>query len=262
MGKAISLVQYNIKAGTAISTLDLENFIVEKLDAYGCSAPFKEIDDYGFASCICINHEIVHARPNNQALIKIGDLVDIDFGVKLVDWSNSNPPLSRSREHASVIVDAATTFVAGSEKGHPLIQYCEAWRNAMVNRCIVGAKIEDLAKDLDKKIPNPNRYHIIPGYPGHGIGQNYLHVPPTVPSIPVSSIPTHWCEHQVIREGYKLKEGDVIAVEPIAAEKLHKKTVMVQKDPDGWREFFIDGTLCAHSEHTVLITRTGPEVIA
>ena len=58
-------------------------------------------------------------------------------------------------------------------------------------------------------------------------------------------------------KGEILKEGEVLAIEPMITTYQH----IIYLDKDLWTWKTKDGSLSAHFEHTVIVTKTGAEII-
>ena len=58
-------------------------------------------------------------------------------------------------------------------------------------------------------------------------------------------------------KGEILKEGEVLAIEPMITAGQH----IIYLDKDLWTWKTKDGSLSAHFEHTVIVTKTGAEII-
>jgi methionyl aminopeptidase len=84
----------------------------------------------------------------------------------------------------------------------------------------------------------------VPDFGGHGIGRA-LHEEPHIPNDAPPG------------QGPLLREGMVLAIEPIFAEQDGGYRLR----PDGWTVITADGSRAAHFEHTVAITADGPEVL-
>ena len=80
---------------------------------------------------------------------------------------------------------------------------------------------------------------------GHGLGTT-LHQFPDVPNVGKAGT------------GPVLPVGTMIAIEPIAV----MGSAEVYTLDDRWTVSTVDGSLACHFEHSILITESGPEIIA
>jgi len=232
-------------------TADVNEYIDDQIAKAGMEAAFKTVPGYDYASCISVNNIVVHGTPNDTPLLA-GDHVTVDFGV-----SNDG-----------YIVDAADSWIVGKKEKDDLIQAAYDVRAAMVDAVVVGAKAMDLAlaaQPLAKELAKSNIY-ILGDFTGHGISRNNLHTTPCIPCVPVNTkMPTKDFEHQCLRERYRLRDGDCIAIEPVLVKtnKNPKKGLRITVQQDGWTIRLDDkDAIAVHCEHTLLVTRGKPEILA
>ncbi|KKW25041.1 MAG: Methionine aminopeptidase [Candidatus Kaiserbacteria bacterium GW2011_GWC2_52_8b] len=186
---------------------------------------------YPSALCLSINDVIVHSPAAvNDAVIKDGDIVCLDFGIK----------------HKGLYTDHAVTVIAGTPKSKDDVKLLRGTKEALVvgiTQALVGNTTGDIGAAVEEVA---EKYHF--GFPrnlsGHGVGKK-VHEEPHVPNFGDSG------------KGTKLVEGLVIAIEPMMT--LGKGDLYVDKDNFSYRTK--DGSRTAHFEHTVLITKNGPEIL-
>jgi methionyl aminopeptidase len=186
---------------------------------------------YPSGLCVSVNDVIVHSPASvNGAVIKEGDVVCIDFGIK----------------HKGLYTDHAATVIAG--KAHdPADEELVRGTYEALAAGIAEAKIGNTTGDIGYAVQKiAEKYNF--GYPknlsGHGVGLK-VHEEPHVPNFGEPG------------KGTKLVEGLVIAIEPMMA--LGSGELFIDKDGHSYRTK--DGSNTAHAEHTVLITKTGPEIL-
>ena len=181
--------------------------------------------------CISVNDTIVHSPASeSDRPFQVGDVVCLDFGIK----------------HKGYFTDHAVTVVAGGE-GSPEDERLLAGTQEALAAGIKEAKIGNTIGDIGYAVRNiAEKYHF--GYPknlsGHGVGIQ-VHEEPHVPNFGEQG------------KGEKLVEGLVIAIEPMMA--LGSGELFVDDDGHSYRTK--DGSRTAHFEHTVLITKDGPEIL-
>ncbi len=183
------------------------------------------------ALCVSINDAIVHSpAKTNNAVIQDGDVVSLDFGIV----------------HKGLFTDHATTVIAGKSKSADDEMLVRAAFEAL-DIGIAQAKVGNTTGDIGYAVQRvAEKYGL--GYPknlsGHGVGKA-IHEDPHVPNF---GDPGY---------GTKLVEGLVIAIEPMFT--LGSGDLYIDKDAFTYRTK--DGSRSAHAEHTVLVTKNGPEIL-
>jgi methionyl aminopeptidase len=177
--------------------------------------------------CTSINDEVVHGLPRDYAL-KTGDVLKIDLGV----------------DYEGMITDSATTVAIGpvSKKIENLITATEAALYDAIAVAKPGKHLGDIGYAVEKRVMR-GKFKIIDGLTGHGTGFK-LHEDPTVWNFGRKG------------EGLALREGLVLAIEPMASIGT-EKTI---ETADGIFKT-VDGSTAAHFEHTIFITKTGCEIL-
>lgn len=194
----------------------------------GCQASFKGYRGYPAATCISVNHVVIHGIPNEYVLQE-GDIVDLDFGVIKDGW------------HA----DSAWTFPIGNvpESTQRLLNVARESLFQGIAKARVGNTLGDVGVTIQRYVER-NGYSVVREMVGHGIGQS-LHEEPSVPNYGKPG------------KGQALKAGTTICIEPMVNEGTHKVDTLA----DGWTIVTADGKLSAHFEHTVAVTAEGPEIL-
>jgi methionyl aminopeptidase len=186
--------------------------------------------DYGFpgVNCISVNDEAVHGIPGRRRL-RDGDLVKLDVTAELDGFYADacvSVPVGRPRPTATQLAHTASRALDSAMRA--------ARAGAQLNA--IGAAVEETV--------TADGHAVCTDLMGHGIGRR-IHEPPNVPN------------HYVPRLSQRLTEGLVLTIEPI----ISAGTGAVRGTGDGWTVKTADGTLSAHVEHTVVITRGGPLVL-
>jgi methionyl aminopeptidase len=180
--------------------------------------------------CVSVNEEVVHGIPKKERVLKEGDIVSIDFGV----------------EYYGYYGDSARTYKVG-EVSKDIERLLEGTEKALYNaieELYPGNQLENVSRTIYKTLKK-YRLHPICKYGGHGIGRK-LHMEPFVANCPG------------ISPKMKLKEGMVLAIEPMAG----LKTAKTKELSDGWTVITWNRTPAAHFEHTVAVTEHGPEILS
>src|ERR1700674_5401757 len=226
VAKALRAMAEKIRPG--VTTAELCEIGSRVLAAHGARSSPPMV--YGFPGdvCISVNDEVVHGIPGNRAILP-GDLVKLDL----------------TAEKDGYHTDSAVSIQVppSSETAHQLAHCAQkAFRQALgVARA--GNRTRDIGRAVEREVRRRG-FHIIRELGGHGIGRT-IHEPPRVPNYADSSAQ------------YKLTEGLVITIEPIIAAGSGE----VSLDRDGWTYRTADGSLSAHYEHTIVITRGEPVLL-
>ncbi|GAB6065039.1 type I methionyl aminopeptidase [Aquifex pyrophilus] len=235
VAEVLHIVAENVKPG--VSTWDLEMIAREETKKRGAKPaflgykpPFSDVS-YPAALCISVNDEVVHGLPKKEKVIKEGDVVSIDFGAILDGYAG----------------DSAITVIAG--KGSPEAEkLLKATKEALYNaieKAIPGKKVGDITRAIQETAERYG-FKTIQRYGGHGVGRR-VHEEPFIPNN----------LKDVGKKNPRLRQGMVIAIEPM----LSLGTEETVEDGDGWTVKTKDGSLAAHFEHTVAITKKGPIIL-
>jgi methionyl aminopeptidase len=226
LGRAHGEVAKLIKPGVKTSDLDsvAEKFIASK----GAKASFKGYNGFPATLCISVNEVVVHGFPSSYTL-KDGDIISVDCGVIYKGYHS----------------DSAYTYAVGNVKPEvaELLKETEASLYLGIAEAVLGGRMGDIGYAIQQHVESFG-YSVVRELVGHGIGK-HLHESPEVPNYGRRG------------SGMKLKEGLVIAIEPMV--NLGKK--FIYQDADGWTIKTKDHMPSAHFEHTVAITKDGPEVL-
>ena len=213
-----------------ISTWELDKVAEDYTISKGFKPAFKGYQNFPGSICASINDEVVHGIPSTNRILKQGDIIGIDFGVfKDVFYA-----------------DSAFTFGVGNIKSEieVLLRVTQESLEIGIKNAIVGNKLYDISSSIQNHIEN-NGFSIVKSYVGHGIGRN-LHEDPQVPNFVLDS--------EDREKSLDLVEGLVIAIEPMVNIGKHD----VKISDDNWTVVTKDGSLSAHFEHTIAITKKGP----
>lgn len=192
--------------------------------------PSRREPPFPSASCISINEEVVHAPAFPSRLFKKGDVVGIDLGVRYKGWCS----------------DMALSLGVGSInfKAQKLIQVTREALQCGMKVVREGAFVSDISRAVQTHVES-HGFGVVRDLVGHGIGRN-LHEDPKI---------YHFiAPHQPV---FELKEGMVICIEPmVTAGDWRVKTL-----DDQWTVSTEDGSLAAHFEHTLVVTKKGYELL-
>jgi methionyl aminopeptidase len=213
-----------------VSTWELDKVAEEYTISKGYVPAFKGYQDFPGSICASINEEVVHGIPSKNRILKKGDIIGIDFGVYKDGF----------------YADSAFTFGVGEIDSHTelLLNTTRESLEKGIEMAVVGNKLYDISKSIQDHIES-NGLSIVRSYVGHGIGRN-LHEDPQVPNFVLES--------EIRDKSLDLKEGLVIAIEPM----VNIGNYEVEVSDDNWTVVTKDGSLSAHFEHTIAITKEGP----
>jgi methionyl aminopeptidase len=221
------------KVAPGVTTLELDA-LAEDLTLRKHAIPaFKGYSVAGrvFPRCLCVsvNEEIVHGIPSSRALSE-GDIVGLDYGVIYDGFYG----------------DAAVTVGVGkvSEEARRLMEVTEQALYKGIEQLYAGKRLGDLGFAVQQAAEVAG-YSVVRAFVGHGIGKK-LHEEPPVPNYGEPD------------RGLRLKEGMVLAIEPMVNAGGYE----VEIKEDGWTAVTKDGSLAAHFEHSVAITKDGPFILS
>ena len=225
--EVLELVRSRVKPGA--TTLDLEKAAEKRLTELGVKAAFKGYHGFPAALCTSINEEVVHGMPNEKRILKSGDILSIDCGC-IVDGFYS---------------DAAVTYPIGqvAPRTAKLLEVTQASLEKAIQQCQVGGRLGDISAAV-QELCEAEGFGVVREFVGHGIGRA-MHEDPQVPNFGSAG------------KGPRLKAGMVLAIEPM----INAGGPEVRVLKDGWTAITIDGSYSAHFEHTVAITKDGPQVL-
>ncbi|OIP34402.1 MAG: type I methionyl aminopeptidase [Deltaproteobacteria bacterium CG12_big_fil_rev_8_21_14_0_65_43_10] len=215
-----------IKPG--ITTLELDSYAEEQIRKKGAIPAFKGYRGFPASLCVSVNEQLVHGIPDSRRL-KEGDIVSLDLGVV----------------RSGFYGDAAITVPVGkiSQEATRLLDVTQNALYKGIEQAKAGCRLHDISHAIQSWVEG-NGFSVVRDFVGHGIGRN-LHEEPQIPNFGLSN------------RGVQLKAGMVLALEPM----VNVGTWRVKVQPDGWTVVTVDGSLCAHFEHTIAITEDGPDIL-
>jgi methionyl aminopeptidase len=216
-----------IKVG--MTTRELDRFAESKIHEKGGIPAFKGYRKFPASLCISINNEVVHGIPSDRVIQK-EDVVSLDLGVIYDGFYG----------------DAAVTVVMGeaTEAVRKLLQVTESSLYRGIEAAREGNRLSDISHAVQSHVEKAG-FSVVTQYVGHGIGRS-LHEDPQIPNFGTPG------------RGPRLKEGMVLAIEPMV--NMGKPGVRTLKDK--WTAVTEDGSLSAHFEHTVAVTKNGPMILS
>ncbi len=203
---------------------------------------------YPASLCISVNDEIVHGIPRKDFKLKEGDIVGLDIGM----WwpvgtiaNRKSPIINNTRPKGALCTDMAVTVGMGtiSKEAKRLLRATKESLDIGIETVRSAIRVGDIGAAIEARLKQ-DRLGIIRDLAGHGVGYE-VHEDPLIPNFGKRGT------------GPELKEGMVIAIEPMAT--LGDWRVLLGED--GWTFKTADGSLGAHFEHTMAVTKDGAEVL-
>lgn len=210
---------------------DVSVFAARELEKLGGKPAFKGFEGYPDIICISTNNEVQHSIPNDH-VFKTGDIVNFDFGVN-VDGMVTDAGIS-------VCIGGLAT---ADKDARRLLEGTEQALYAGIDQVREGARVGDISAAI-QAVLEEYKLGIVRELVGHGVGHS-LHEDPEIPNYGRAGT------------GPTLKAGMTIAIEPITTLGSPR----IFQAHDGWTLLTQDGSRSAQFEHTVLVTKTGAEIL-
>ena len=215
-----------VKVGA--TTADVDKAAYDYILAHGGKPNFLHYGGFPATACVSVNNEIIHGIPGPR-VIREGDIVSVDVGASYKGFNGDN----------------AATFAAGtvSEEARRLMEVTREALARGIAAAVAGNRIGDIGHAVQTYVEQ-NGCSVVREYVGHGVGRA-LHEDPEVPNFGRAG------------HGPRLVTGMVIAIEPMVNAGGYECEVL----PNEWTVVTCDGSLSAHFENTVLITKGEPVIL-
>ncbi len=212
-----------------VTTAELDALAEQWAREAGGVPAFKGYRGFPATLCVSVNDEVVHGIPSPARVLRAGDIVSIDMGVKLGGFYG----------------DSALTVPVGDvpKETTSLLEVTRQSLERAIAQVRVGGRLSDIGHAVQEWV-EAHGYSVVREFVGHGIGEA-LHEEPQIPNYGKPG------------RGPTLAEGMVLAIEPMVAMGRPETKVL----KDGWTAVTRDGSLAAHFEHTVAVTKDGPAVL-
>ena len=225
--EALDLLEKHVKPG--VSTAELDSIAYKFIKSRGARPNFLNYSGYPASICTSVNDEVVHGIPSKDAVLREGDIISIDMGAEKNgfngDAARTYPVGKISKEAENLITVTKQSFFEGI-------------------KCIKhGVHLGDVSHTIQKYVEE-HGYSVVRDLVGHGIGRE-LHEDPQVPNFGRAG------------HGIRLAAGMTLAIEPMVNAGRYEVCVL----DDDWTVVTEDGSLAAHYENTVLVTRDGYEIL-
>ena len=211
-----------------VSSLELDTVAERMVRAAGAEPAFKGYRGYPNTLCTSVNDQVIHGIPSKRPLVE-GDIISIDMGVKMGGFYG----------------DSAVTVPVGriSEEAARLLRVTQESLERGIEQVRLGGRVSDIGHAIQEHV-EAHGFSVVREFVGHGIGAS-LHEEPQI------------ANYGDAGRGPRLAEGMTLAIEPM----VNAGKPGVKMLSDGWTADTRDGSLSAHFEHTVAVTKDGPLVL-
>ncbi|PKB70958.1 MAG: type I methionyl aminopeptidase [SAR202 cluster bacterium Io17-Chloro-G6] len=226
VGAVIDLLKASVEPG--MTTKDLDAIAYKEITRRGAKPTFMGYRGFPASICTSVNEEIVHGIPGKRVL-KEGDIVKVDVGATI----------------EGMIGDAAVSMAVGevSPEATALMDHTRISLEEGIKAAQPGGRVGDIGAAV-QSYGESRGYGVVREFVGHGVGR-FLHEDPQVPNYGQAGM------------GPLLRVGMCIAIEPMFnMGDWHTKIL-----DDEWTVITADGELSAHFEHSIAITKDGPEIL-
>jgi methionyl aminopeptidase len=222
----LDFIRPHVRAGVTTRELDrlCHDYIVGH-GAYPAPLNYK-----GFPGSICtsVNEVICHGVPGDRRLAD-GDIINIDITTIVDGWFGDTSEMFTVGE----ISDAARKLI-------------DSTREAMwlgIKEVAPGKTVGDIGAAISE-YGLRHQYGVVEIFCGHGIGRE-MHMAPQIPHVGKRGT------------GPRLRPGMTFTIEPM----LNQGTEQCELLADNWTAVTRDRKLSAQTEHTILVTEHGFDVL-
>jgi methionyl aminopeptidase len=236
-GALVGGILQDLKRRTAVGTnlLDIDQWTKALITDAGAQSCYVDYEasfgrgPFGHYICTAVNDAVLHGKPSDYRLAD-GDLLTLDLAVSL----------------GGIAADAAISFIVGDTHAPEDVAMIETTQRALaagIEAAVPGNRIGDISRAIGTVL-SAGGYPINTEFGGHGIGST-MHQDPHVSNTGRPG------------RGYQLRPGLLLALEPW----IMQDTAELFTDDDGWTLRSVTGCRTAHTEHTIAITESGPEIL-
>jgi methionyl aminopeptidase len=236
-GRALADVLKEVAAlvTPGVTTAELDIAAEEGITKRDCKSAFLGYQPDGASRpypavlCVSINDEVVHGIPSDKRVLRSGDIVSLDLGLS----------------YKGYFVDHAVTLCVGAcdSKDIKLLDATREALGAAIKAAHVGGRLGDIGAAVEA-VAERNKLAIVKDLGGHAVGKA-VHEQPFIANF------------GSVGKGEKIVEGMVLALEPMLS--LGKGDIILAADD--WTYKMRDHSRAAHFEHTILVTKEGPEIL-
>ena len=225
--EVLHAVQSMVKPGA--TTLDLEKVAEAMIEKAGAKPAFKGYHGFPCVLCTSLNDQVVHGIPSAKTVLREGDILSVDCGAVIDGYYGD-----------SAITIPVGKVALGTQR---LLDITQGSLKRAIETVRPGATLGDVGAAVQEMV-EAEGFSVVKEFVGHGIG-THMHEDPQIPNFGQRG------------RGVRLREGMVLAIEPMV--NAGGDAVRVLKD--GWTAVTEDGSLSAHFEHTVAVTKDGAAIL-
>ena len=224
----LEMVEEYVLPGTSTNALNeiCHAHIIQDQNAISACLGYR-----GFPKSICtsVNQVVCHGIPSEKKILRSGDIINVDITVIKDGWHG----------------DTSRMFLVGEVASFAkrLVQVSQECLYKAINLVAPGVRLGDIGYAIQEHAEN-NHYSIVREYCGHGIGKVFHEEPQVL-------------HYGAPNTGLILEEGMIFTIEPML--NAGRSTTKLKRD--GWTVETSDGRLSSQWEHTILVTRSGCEVL-
>lgn len=222
--------EIQLKAEQGVSTGDLNRLAEELMKSFQVEPAFKGYRGFPASICTSLNEEVVHGIPSDRRVLKEGDLLSIDMGIK----------------RKGFYADLARSFPVGNghhKEAEKIIAVCQAALRKGIQASKADNRVSDISHAIGSYIEREG-FYVVKQFVGHGVGRE-LHEDPQVPNYGPPA------------KGSLLRAGMILALEPMVKQSPQEVDIL----DDGWTVVTPDSKMSAHEEDMVLVTNGECEVL-
>ncbi|HYD40661.1 MAG TPA: type I methionyl aminopeptidase [Anaeromyxobacter sp.] len=226
VARTLAAMQAAVREG--VTTAELDDIAGRTIAQHGAQPAPRLVYGFPGVACTSVNDEAVHGIPGPRRLAR-GDLVSLDVTVELDGYfadaaiTVGVPPLSD--EAARLVACAEAAFRKGAAAAR------------------AGALVSEIGRAVEREVERRG-FRVLREICGHGVGRD-IHEDPQI------------ANHAIPGDATRVSDGLVIALEPV----ISARTRRTRPGADGWTILSADGSLTAHHEHTLVVTRARPIVV-
>lgn len=230
-GRLLAIMHHELQKALkpGMSTWDIDRLGETIIRDFGCIPNFKNYNGYPASICVSVNDEVVHGIPSKQRLLEEGDIVSLDAGLI---YKGMHSDAARTWGIGEISPEAQRLIRVTRESFFEGIKLAKEGNHLHM----ISAAIQDYVE--------AHGYSVVRDLVGHGIG-THLHEAPEIPNFRQRG------------RGIKLQAGMTLAIEPMVNAGAYD----VEWLDDDWTVATRDGSLSAHYENTILVTKDGCEIL-
>jgi len=217
------------RVAPGVDTITLDRLAEDLAQERKAKPAFKGYRGFPYSLCASVNEQVVHGFPSQRPL-KEGDILSIDFGLYYHGYYG----------------DSAITIPVGkiSNSARRLLAVTRESLYLGIDQAVAGRRLSNISHAIQHHVEAAG-FSVVRKFVGHGIGSQ-LHEDPQIPNYGEPGV------------GIRLKPGMVFAIEPMVNMGGYDVVTL----EDGWTTVTKDGTLSAHFEHSIAITKDGPVILS